>query len=1454
MRTHDRIIAALFLLTAVPAALTAQNWLGRFDAQGASLDEGRVLLAGPRGTSIIVGSSVAKGAGWNATTGWDIAIAACDTAGTKRWSVVYDGPAHNDDLALCAVSDAVGNVFVGARSWDAATGWDALVLAYDTVGVLRWTRRIDGGSGGEDAARALSLDAQGNVLLAASSESGAGVINQLIVKFSATGAQLWRVRQDSGAAMRPVAIAPLGNGSVVVGSTRGTPLTEIVFVRYSSAGAQEWVRAVPNSAAAELTAMTADRNSSLLFTGTLHGSVNDDAIVGSLSPAGVVAWQNTWNGAANRHDRGVALTVDSTGSVFAAVKSAGAGGLFGAVAIKYQSDGTQAWATRYDSARTGADLQAPFFAGIATARLLSSRAARLSWSPARDDQSEEAAIAYDIFIAATSGGQNFSSPDQTVTGGTRSFTGEFREGADVYIVVRARDEAGNSDANTREVKISVPGPVVNALVVASDTTLGPGTHCFDHVIVQVGATLRFSGDAVLCARDSIAVRGTVLSNCHALALRSNGALLVTGRIDNRCTPAGLAPDLLLFAAGDFRLDSVSANSGVFSDGVVRVTDDSTLADWMFAIPFYGRSTTPLPPVGMVRVDESYTAMNAAAPAELSFLAEGADPDGGAVTFDIDFGDGTTRSAIPAEDGIGARIEKSYGAPGAYTVTLTIRDNENSTATAEVRVLVTDSTGIEPAAVGLGVSADGYAAGINDSVAFRADVGLLPEASTATVAWAFGDGGISAFEAPVHAFTAPGRYEVTATVTDDSNRTATSSMWVYVFKPDTSTFAPPRGSTIAVVPLAPPPAIIGAIIVGRKGDRVLFNSKDIIITPIGGIIGANGSNGAQAIRGASGTSFRLWTNGKVTINGGLFGAGNGGNGGPPSKDGHGKAGGNGGDMDITGKDIDVAGGFFFGSDGGDGSSDTKVGGPGQSVTAIGGPGGKPGKIGFHASKSITFSGPTNIILGNGGKGGDATATGGAGKNQCTKGQDGGSGTATGGPGGEAKKAGVATGNVTGTGNIQVSGSIGGDGGTATAVGGKGGDAINCKTTATGGKGGNATATGGKGGDAGYSGVGAAGAAAGTGTGGKGGDATATPGKGGEADAVGDPKQGAAGCPGQKGGDATATGGDGGKATANEGKGGKSNRTAGTDGNSTEVGSNGGHATGTAGDGGPGTGCGCAGGPGGIGKATGGVHGKNSGKAKASSDGLDGDAHAWGGLGGDGGDCCSPPGIAGPGGSGGDATANAHATGSSSGSGGSGGDGGDGCPHAGGGAFGVGTGTPTDIPDGSPGIPGAECCPLPKPVKLTTSCTGSSIPPGQTFTWNILDPVSSALLATVNMHYMTQQEAGGPVGYICLASNNDIGIQSGGMVFDMTSTVDVNNPSTPWRCTSFTFQGQAQNPGECLITGFKGGNPIATESVAVSGMSTVTLNAPAGQSFDVVTIQFTSPMLFDFGWCSGMFIGP
>jgi hypothetical protein len=106
-----------------------------------------------------------------------------------------------------------------------------------------------------------------------------------------------------------------------------------------------------------------------------------------------------------------------------------------------------------------ADGQPPKFAGLVAATTCvpgpggggRTVSYTLRWEPATDNVTRPMKIVYDVYQASVPGDEDFSTPTYTTAAGATSFvTLPLPADQAVYFVVRARDKAGNSDANTVE--------------------------------------------------------------------------------------------------------------------------------------------------------------------------------------------------------------------------------------------------------------------------------------------------------------------------------------------------------------------------------------------------------------------------------------------------------------------------------------------------------------------------------------------------------------------------------------------------------------------------------------------------------------------------------------------------------------------------------------------------------------------------------------------------------------------------------------------------------------------------------------------------------------------------------------------------------------------------------------------------------------------------------------------
>ena len=185
------------------------------------------------------------------------------------------------------------------------------------------------------------------------------------------------------------------------------------------------------------------------------------------------------------------------------------------------------------------------------------------------------------------------------------------------------------------------------------------------------------------------------------------------------------------------------------------------------------ATTPVTIESTVNVaptaDAQATPSEGVAPLVVAFSSAGtSDPDGTVVSYDWDFGDGSSSTE--------ANPSHTYAA-GDYTATLTVTDNEGGISSDTVAIHAN-------AAPTAAASADVTSGDAPLAVAFTGNTSSDADGSIVSYSWDFGDGSSSTEANPSHTY-APGVWTATLTVTDDEGATSTATVTVDVNDPPTA---------------------------------------------------------------------------------------------------------------------------------------------------------------------------------------------------------------------------------------------------------------------------------------------------------------------------------------------------------------------------------------------------------------------------------------------------------------------------------------------------------------------------------------------------------------------------------------------------------------------------------------------------------------------------------------------
>ncbi|MCS7313765.1 MAG: PKD domain-containing protein, partial [Acidobacteria bacterium] len=126
-------------------------------------------------------------------------------------------------------------------------------------------------------------------------------------------------------------------------------------------------------------------------------------------------------------------------------------------------------------------------------------------------------------------------------------------------------------------------------------------------------------------------------------------------------------------------------------------------------------------------------------------------------------------------GTGSRITKRYSAPGTYTVTLTVIDNQGASSSTSQQVTVRRPN--QPPVASFTFTPASPNPG--DTVTFDASASFDPDGTIVLYTWDFGDTGTGFGKITTHAYTAAGNYTVRLTVRDNLGSIATAERLITV---------------------------------------------------------------------------------------------------------------------------------------------------------------------------------------------------------------------------------------------------------------------------------------------------------------------------------------------------------------------------------------------------------------------------------------------------------------------------------------------------------------------------------------------------------------------------------------------------------------------------------------------------------------------------------------------------
>jgi hypothetical protein len=281
----------------------------------------------------------------------------------ESWARTYDGPAKSVDEATAITVDALGYVYVTGHSNgfnSDGINSDYATIKYDSKGTRQWIRRYNGSAKSADSPTAITTDKDGNVFVTGTSYSNSCDVPNCVrfatIKYNKDGFLAW-VREYGKDSVVSAMTIDLDGNIYVTGVTNDQANEYYATVKYDKDGNELWARKYDYLPAAAIaynddtpSSITTDAAGNVYVTGTSMGisSWYDYATV-KYDHNGKQLWARRYNGLANHTDRSRAIAVDKVGNVYITGQSDGYAGRADIVTIKYDTNGNKLWVKRYNS-------------------------------------------------------------------------------------------------------------------------------------------------------------------------------------------------------------------------------------------------------------------------------------------------------------------------------------------------------------------------------------------------------------------------------------------------------------------------------------------------------------------------------------------------------------------------------------------------------------------------------------------------------------------------------------------------------------------------------------------------------------------------------------------------------------------------------------------------------------------------------------------------------------------------------------------------------------------------------------------------------------------------------------------------------------------------------------------------------------------------------------------------
>jgi uncharacterized delta-60 repeat protein len=331
-------------------------WVRRYNGPGYGWDEATGLAVDLAGNVYVTGNSVQNS---SYPYNQDYATVKYTADGEEAWIARYDGPDSSDDYVYSLALDSLGNVYV-AGSANGGSNLDYVTIKHLTGGDTAWTKQYNGTGNGNDHCYDVATDHLAHVYVTGASLSAGTSYDCVTLRYDSTGLLLgvWRHGGLGEDRARAIAVDNEGNVYITGYSTGSGTSYDCLTIKYRPGGDTAWVRTYdgPANDWDECTAIAVDDSGDVVVTGFSVGfGTYRDYVTIKYDSTGEELWALSYNGPGNSTDEASDVAVDDLGNVYVTGFSSDSVTYTDYATVKYSPSGTELWVQRYNGPGSGSD-------------------------------------------------------------------------------------------------------------------------------------------------------------------------------------------------------------------------------------------------------------------------------------------------------------------------------------------------------------------------------------------------------------------------------------------------------------------------------------------------------------------------------------------------------------------------------------------------------------------------------------------------------------------------------------------------------------------------------------------------------------------------------------------------------------------------------------------------------------------------------------------------------------------------------------------------------------------------------------------------------------------------------------------------------------------------------------------------------------------------------------------